>query len=276
MKEASMKDQHEGSDMKHVTEDQLVDYRYGEGDAAARGAIQRHLASCDACRESFETLEGVLAAVDAAPIPERGEDYGAQVWQRLAPRLRAEQDARRESWWRFLTQPSPWRRWAAAGAMAALVLGAFYLGRRWPRQAPPIAQTQPVPAEARERVLLVAVGDHLERSQMVLVELENAKGSGPVDISSERDRAQQLVASNRLYRQTAARSGDVGMASVLDELERVLVEIAHSPSEISQARLDELRHRIEAQGILFKVRVINSEVEQKERTAAQKAGQGAS
>lgn len=261
--------------MQHLSEEQLVDYRYGEGGAAARGAVEQHLASCAACRESFAALESVLAAVDAAPVPERGADYGAEVWLRLEPRLRAEEEPRRR-WWPFLAHPWAWRRWAAAGAMAALVLAAFLLGRRWPRPAPPVSQAQAVPAEARERVLLVAVGDHLERSQMVLVELENAKGTGPVDISSERARAQDLVASNRLYRQTAASSGDVGMASVLDELERVLMEIAHSPSEIPQARLEELRHRIEAQGILFKVRVIDSEVEQKERMAVQKAGQGAS
>jgi hypothetical protein len=265
--------------MQHVAEEQLVQYRYGDVDEATRHVIEEHVRSCASCRESLSVLEGVLAAVDAAPVPERGERYSEEVWQRLAPRLASKPGSlRTTSGWAAIFRPAEWLRarpWAVAGAMAALAAAAFLLGRFWPRPATPVAQSaQPTPAAVRDRILLVAVGDHLERSQMVLIELENAKGSGPVDISAERDRAEDLVAANRLYRQTAAQAGEAGVASVLDELERVLVEIAHSPSEISPAQLDELRHRIEAQGILFKVRIIDSQVKQRERTSAQKAGRG--
>ena len=51
--------------------------------------------------------------------------------------------------------------------------------RRWPRPTP----------QAGERVLLVAVGDYLERSQMVLFELANANPKDPLDISAEQERA---------------------------------------------------------------------------------------
>lgn len=265
--------------MPHATEEQLVHYRYGDVDETERRTIDEHLRACASCRDSLGVLEGVLAAVDAAPAPERGADYAQDVWQRLAPRLAVKPEASRVSGWSAIFRPAEWLRvrpWAVAGAMAALVVAAFLLGRFWPRPATPsVAQSsQPAPAAVRDRVLLVAVGDHLERSQMVLVELENARGTGPIDISAERDRAEDLVAANRLYRQTAARAGEAGVANVLDELERVLVEIAHSPSEVSQAQLEELRHRIEAQGILFKVRVIDSQVKQRERTSAEKAARG--
>jgi vacuolar-type H+-ATPase subunit E/Vma4 len=69
-----------------------------------------------------------------------------------------------------------------------------------------------------------------------------------------------LVGANRLYRQTALNAGEAGMASVLDQLERVLVEVANSPSEVSSKQLESLRKRIESQGILFKVRVVGSDV----------------
>jgi putative zinc finger protein len=259
--------------MQHVTEEQLVHYRYGDVDETTRRVVEDHLRSCASCRESLGVLEVVLAAVDAAPVPQRGEGYSKEVWQRLAPRLEESRASRSV----MIVRTPPWRRarpWAAVAAVAALVVAAFFLGRFWPRPGSPVPEQQAVSAAARDRVLLVAVGDHLERSQMVLIELENAKGAGPVDISAERDRAENLVAANRLYRQTAARAGEAGVASVLDELERVLVEIAHSPSEVSQGQLEELRHRIEAQGILFKVRVIDSQVKQRERTSAEKAGRG--
>ena len=116
----------------------------------------------------------------------------------------------------------------------------------------------------RERVLLVAVGDHLERSQMVLVELANAgaPAAGKLDISYEQQTAEDLLESNRLYRQTAARNGDVATAALLEELERMLLEIAHSPAEVSARQLEELRRQIEDQGILFKVKIFGSRVEQ--------------
>lgn len=259
--------------MTHLTEEQLVDHHYGATDATERRAMEEHLGSCAACRESLNALQGVLAAVDAAPVPERGEGYGEEVWRRLAPRL---QEARAPRAVTIFRAPE-WLRarpWAVVAAMAMLVVAAFFLGRYSPRSGSTVSQQQPVSAAARDRVLLVAVGDHLEQSQMVLIELENAKGAGPINISAERERAENLVAANRLYRQTAARAGEAGVADVLDELERVLVEIAHSPSEVSPTQLDELRRRIQTQGILFKVRIIDSQVEQRERTSAEKTRQG--
>ena len=38
------------------------------------------------------------------------------------------------------------------------------------------------------------------------------------------------MGANRLYRQTVVRAGEPGMASLLEELERLLVEVAHRPS----------------------------------------------
>ncbi len=72
------------------------------------------------------------------------------------------------------------------------------------------------------------------------------------------------MSQNRLYRQTANRTGDAAAASVLDELERMLVEIAHSPDEIDGNDFEELRRRIEEQGVLFKVKVLNTNVKERQ------------
>jgi len=53
-------------------------------------------------------------------------------------------------------------------------------------------------------------------------------------------------------------------ASAMDDLERVLLEISHSPSEVSNDQLDALRQEIESRGLLFKVRVLGSQVRQEE------------
>ena len=105
---------------------------------------------------------------------------------------------------------------------------------------------------------------------MMLVELVSADDSGGhVDISTEQARAQQLLAANRLYRQTAVKTGDAAMASVLDDLERVLVDVAASPATVSQDDLDQVRRRIESNELLFKVRVVSSQVRERQRAAVQ-------
>jgi hypothetical protein len=241
--------------MKHLNEEQLVMLYFGDED---RAEVREHLAACDHCLQAYRELEAVLSEVDL-PVPERGEAYGAEVWRRVSARLQAAPE--RSSLWHTMLAP---RRWAMAGAVAVLVIAAFVAGRFWPwhtGQGTPQAVSQ-----GRERILLVAVGDHLERSQMVLLELVNAMPQdSEVDISEEQQRARSLIDSNRLYRQTAAGSGKPGVATVLDDLERVLLDIAHSPSRLSSQEFEELRRRVEAQGILFKVRVIDSRLERDTR-----------
>lgn len=243
--------------MNHLTEEQFVLYYYGEGDGAA--AVREHLDACEACRAEYGNLQRVLNVVNAAPLPERAASYGAEVWGRLAPAI----GGRR----RFML-PLLWpaRHWAAAASVAALVAVAFLAGRYYPKPPAP-SRTASAPGQVRERILLVAVGDHLERSQMVLVELANARPGQALDVSAERTRAEDLVAENRLYRQTAARTGDANVAAVLDELEPVLLEIARGPGQLSPEEVEKLRARIEAGGILFKVRVVGSTVRHREETA---------
>jgi len=245
--------------MSHLSEEQLILFHYDETEE--RRSLQEHLESCPQCRAHLETLKRDLEVFSASPIPWRPEDYGHRVWLRLRPRLMEEPGTR----WAWLFAPP---RWLPAGVLALFLIGAFMLGR----YSRPTVQA--IPQQARERVLLMAVGSHLERSQMVLVELVNTEGKGSLDISTERNIARDLVQDNRLYRQTAARAGEAGVADVLDDLERVLIQIANGPSTISSSQLDALRRRIEDKGILFKIRVIGSQVEQRQKSAAQRVPGG--
>jgi hypothetical protein len=82
--------------------------------------------------------------------------------------------------------------------------------------------------------------------------------------------AEDLLDSNRLFRQTANSTGDTAVANVLDDLERMLLEIANGPSQLEPSRLDELRQEIKDRGLLFKIRVIGSKVQQEESAPAPK------
>jgi hypothetical protein len=248
--------------MNHLSEEQLILHYYGEeGDSLG---VEQHLDECGDCRAFYGSLQRVLNVVDTLPVPERGPEYGAEVWQKISKQL----PARR----RWIFGMPAWR-WVAAGvAFAGLMLAAFVAGRFYqgaPKQNQlALAKTD---SASGEKILLVAVGDYLERSQMVLIELANANPKTPLDISAEQERAGDLVSESRLYRQTAAHTGDTAVASVLDVVDRVMMDIVHGPSELSPEDLSRLRQRLEADGILLKIRVLNSNVRNHEGPEAKTA-----
>jgi hypothetical protein len=279
--------------MNHLTEEQLVIYHYGDADHGEAGAIEEHLHSCASCQAELDGIRRALSAVDALAVPARADGYGAEVWARIQPSLGQPSG----SWWHRVHAFLSPRRLALAGAVAVLVATAFVAGRFLPdrQTAAPSAAgatatavmpspspatgaaratpaTAPLPAASerelvRERILLVAVGDHLERSQIALIELVNSQTGPTVDISEEQERARDLVTENRLYRQAALTTGEPGVASVLDDLERVLVEIANSPTTMTGDEFNQVRKRIEQQGIIFKVRVFGDSVREREYRA---------
>jgi hypothetical protein len=235
--------------MKHLNEEQIILHYYG--DAGNDQAIDRHLESCAECRAEFEKVKALLAEIPATPVPEPPAYLEQKLWLHLRDRLVEE---RPPAWNRWLA-PS---KWATAGAVAVLVLAAFLAGRFWPRHdqhpGPQVAQVNP------ERVVLVAVGDHLERSQMLLIEVMNTDSKDRTEIASEQELARNLLDSNRLYRVSAQQTGNPRIAPVLDELERVLVEIANAPPDPTSGDLKEIRSRIQSQDLLFKIHVVHSNV----------------
>ena len=252
-----------GQDMNiHLTDEDLVLHYYGELTTSEETRAATHLTSCADCHENLRRLQRVLAIVDerALASPELPEHFERTVWARLEPNL-----PRARGGWAWWLAFSPGRlAWVAT--VVLLVGAAFMAGRLLPHSEDGAATTT---AQLRERILLVDLGEHLDRSQMVLVELVSAGDENPVDISGERARAEQLVAANRLYRQTAVATGDTGIADLLDELERVLVDLAASPEQVSADVLNEVRQRIESRSLLFKVRVLSADVRQRQKSIVQ-------
>src|SRR4051812_9628336 len=152
----------------HVNEDDLVLHYYGELAPADEARVAAHVGECRECHETFRRLQQVLTSVDdtALAAPELPEGFERVVWARLRPELQRE----RRGWLSRLVH-MPQLGWAAA--VLVLVAGSFYAGHRWPGAAPAGGATQ-ASTEMRERLLLVDLSDHLDRSQRVLVELVSA------------------------------------------------------------------------------------------------------
>ncbi len=235
--------------MKHVEQNALILFFYGEHDSPEQ--VQAHLDGCERCTLEYGKLEQLLGSIEAAPVPERDEAYAGRVWASLQPQLQP----RWAAWLSWLTMP----RLALAGGMAAMVLAAFLFGNYSGSKG----GMQALSAEARERILMQVVGEHLERSERALVELTNVKVGPGIDLGDQRERAARLASANRVYRTSAQHAGEDSMALLLDQLERVLLEIANSPEAPDAAEFNRLWRRVEGSGLLIKLKLMGTETRQR-------------
>ncbi len=248
--------------MKHLTEEELVDLYYGE--AANPAEIESHLHACNICAENFVTLRQDLASIKSPSVPPRDASYGDQVWQSLRSSLPVYEKKKRR--WRHFNLV---QGLGYATACIVLIAAAFFAGRQWEHRQHPNTQlaTNNQPAQP---IILVVLGDHLDRSERLLVELNHANDASAVmPVKAE---AQDLLSANRLYRESATRAGDPQLTAALDRLERVLVEIANAPDSASPAQLAHLQKEMNIDGLLFEVRVLRSRIpnQQKNSTVSTK------
>ena len=233
--------------MKHLSQEELIDCYYGE---EAGPETRPHLEACTQCSAALMELTGDLASVTSAEPPQQDAAYGRRIWDLLAPSLRPYPPPRR-SWFRL--RPLP----AAAAACLLLLAAAFYAGRRWElRQTPPQAHTPVQPAP--KAVILVVLGDHLDRSERLLVQLKHADPSSTESVAPLRDEARILLAANRVCRQNSSRFGDPALSGALDRLDGILTELANQSNGLTPAALARLQKQASADGLLFEVRVLRS------------------
>ena len=148
--------------MTHYSEDDLTLYYYGE--ARRRADIEVHLGACAACASLYREIAGTLAMIAAPEVPERGDQYGLEMWQRIRHKL-PEQDA---PWWTALFR---YDRLALAAATALFVVAAFVAGLTW-RQPRARSTSMPgAPQIASEMKILIAEDDAVA-SQILQLTLE--------------------------------------------------------------------------------------------------------
>ncbi len=92
----------------------------------------------------------------------------------------------------------------------------------------------------------------------MLVQLAN---SAPSDLRDDQARAEDLLAANRLYRQSARLNNQPSVEELLDELEQYFIEISNAgPDELPL-----LKQRMTDQDILFKLRIVDAQLRERQR-----------
>ncbi|HEY5776792.1 MAG TPA: hypothetical protein VIS57_11945, partial [Xanthomonadales bacterium] len=163
--------------MKMITDEDLILLFYGEHDDPALAAKVAESAELSA---RYDALSAELKLADAYQPPQRGDDYGAEVWQRISPQLGAEEaksGSRLNHWLASFVQP----RISLAGALSIALVAvlAFTLGRNG---GPEVSNEPVAPAGAAQvamadidsdRLLNRSVSEHLEQVNIVLTQFVN-------------------------------------------------------------------------------------------------------
>ena len=235
-----------GDTLRHLTEEELTEIYYGEG---ARGT-EDHLRDCLECQTNFARLDDLLRSVGQYPVPEPGPDFEHRVWAKLSQEL-----PQKTSWRRSLFRPI-----ILVPALAGLLVAAISIRLLTERGAQP----PEISTRAQARILVNTLTEHLDRSEILLAEVANAK-PGPDALKSAQQRARDLADENRLLRLVSDSKGDASQGALLDDLERIFLSVANAPADFAPEDLTALQKRIEDEGLCFKVRITDDHLRGEER-----------
>jgi hypothetical protein len=256
---------------------ELVEHFYGESERPQE--IERALAASAELRARYAALRDLLGRIVPPEVPDPGPEYGADLWRRLQPAIAHQRERARSAY-----------AWRVAGGLAAvlvLLAGAFVLGRSSGQKDERAAiVAQGLSQESRDRLLLAAALDHLDQAEVFLVGLKNDAAAAPGGgFALARSRAAELVVSNRLLRgslheargdagEGAPTGSRAGLSVVLEDLEPLLLEIAHAPDGLSTTDLEVLRARLRERGTLVRVRAVQDRIQRENSPAPrpQRAG----
>ena len=233
--------------MNHLTEEQLIEHYLGEG--GNRVVVETHLRICSRCEQAYEEIcnaMGVRAPEPPPREPDTASESGSQ-FEGSCCRSRQSRRAATFSW--------PSLCWPV---LACSDLPQRLSGDRYGKDAQAsIAATNP--AQQKERVVLVILGDHLDRSERLLVQLNHAGADqGDLDSSLQAE-ARQLLPDNRLYRQAVSAEGDPMVTAALEHLERVLLELANSPERLNSSSIARIEREMNTDSLLFQIRVLRAQ-----------------
>ena len=258
-------------------------YFYGELDAVERARVAGHVQGCAPCSEMLRELRMIREALAERPdisAPPSGD------WSAFMGRLDAalRPDARPGQVVVFppVTAAAaravgveagasrPARRYAgllATAALLAIVSASLFVASQAGRPAVVPAAEQPGPAqpsgaqaqvETPVREGLATVGmRHLERSKLVVLGLatKNVEASTASDWEYERELATGLLNDTRLYRLAAEQRGLSSLASVMKDLELVLLQASMAEGTDRRA-LPQIQRLIQKRGLVQKMDVV--------------------
>ncbi len=240
----------------------LFDYLRDELPGEERSAVEEHLNECPECTDELRDLRSYMEATQnivKAPSERQSDEYWrgfvAAVERRMlaerapAPRQRQTILELIETLWIY-RHP---RLAAATFMLAALAAGLVIW--RWP--APDDRRVTPGISPQAGQVVPVSsqrVEEYFRKSKVLLIGLSNMKtdDAAPVDLSTERKVSRELVHEARFLRSQPL---DERSARLIDDLQRILIELANMHEQGEVPNVEIIRVGIHRENLLFKIRM---------------------
>ena len=226
---------------QHPSEEELIALQLG--DAENEPSLRAHVELCASCATLSESIAETLRVFSADAVPAPNLDHN---WQRLRGSLpalhRSSAKPRLSRWW-------IWSSGAVFAAMLAVL--AFTIRPHHPVLVSEEHATLQRPGPLSNQPADPALAQQISSAERLLTQVNHT--SGPLD-DSTRAEAHELLLRNAVYIRTARQRGDLGAASVLEELDPVLTSIDHESRAGEQGL--HLRMEWNTRGLLLDLRIL--------------------
>ena len=220
-----------------------------------------HVESCDACREALELGANTLNTIGKPVTPELPEHFWEGFWLRLTQKMDRD-EVRGQPRWKEVAldllraQWSPILRLSAA---VAIFVAGVLISRMWwiPQQTTQIAEQPPtrykaVPVDAR-------TDDLLSRSKVLLIGLNSLDTESVKEkefsFAPQRKASKELLAETAKLRKSVGAKADQQFVELMNQLEIVLLQIAHLEAEHDINAVELVQTSIAREGLLLKINI---------------------
>lgn len=242
----------------------LYEYLRDELNSQDREMVERHLASCGRCSAQLEEVESALQTLgrlDADASSGRSQEFWDSFALRVEQRIQSKQARKRftVSPLEYLESFFVFHRPLAASLGGALVLaflamGIWNLSIDRERKTMQMSSVQ-VPSQSDS--VREEMSRYFRKSKVLLVGLTNMKlpEDQQVDLSVERRASRELVQQARYLRNQPI---DARSARLIEDMERILIELANMKEENNMPNVEIVRSGIHQENLLFKIRMAES------------------
>ncbi|UCD38977.1 MAG: zf-HC2 domain-containing protein [Fidelibacterota bacterium] len=243
----------------------MADALYQELKPHRQQIFDAHLASCSQCAQEFKELSWTLRVMDRRRAPDVDPAYWEGYWNLLSDRLPKDKPGTIRPDWRHLLSPGaiPVRpAWVSLAAAILLVATGIFIGQSGffsrLETGAPVQATVFDPALVAEFNQLAS--SYLERSKMVLMGLDNfnPRTDDPetLNISRQRSLSEELLLQGRMLRNHQVTTADPRLQMLIDEIERVLLQVANSGGEDPLWTVTLVQEGIDNNSILLRISLV--------------------
>jgi hypothetical protein len=225
-------------------------------------ADESHVQACQGCALEWGMVRRVLDAIEPGTVfpQENGVDWD-RFARRTVERALAAERARPAARW-FL--PTALRLALVAAILAAGVVALSVRMRQEPPQAPPVASLLESAHVIERRLAQQGAVLYLNDSRLLLMNIGAAvpciKSNGRYDITLEKEKSRQLLRRKNLYEGDLGGLQDRRLATLVGQLESVLMQVAALDDCASARQIHDLREEIERRQILLRIDLLTRQM----------------